>query len=177
MACAGQGSPNQAKVAAIAFAVFPPVRIATPLGPRRLAAVMTAIAGQESAYEPSATSGPYVGLWQIDRYHVRLQRYFGQSSPAAFAAWLQDPYHNAIAARRLMEERGGSWENRLAAWSTWTSGVYAECLPSVDPIMVRLVQRAQPHEATRRAQRRAAAITAAAGAAVLATAGVLAVTL
>lgn len=159
MVCVGEMNKAQAlAVAEAAVAVFPDVQVSTPEGMRSLPSIMVAIAGQESAYDPSATNGIYIGLWQIGNNHVGVREFF--HVPARqFIAWLKIPHNNALAARHLMAERGTDWAVRLSAWSTWTSGAYLACLPSADLIVAQILTAQHQAAATKtRTTRRHAAL-------------------
>lgn len=129
MTCVGQANAAKALIAAhAAVSVFPNVTLNTPDGPQSLRDIMVAIAGQESAYDPGATNGIYIGLWQIGNNHEGVRTFF-HVPPQDFTAWLKIPRNNALAARHLMAQRGKAWNVRLSAWSTWQSGAYRACLP------------------------------------------------
>lgn len=149
MGCAGVSNhAGLIQALTVARAVFPKIPISTPVGTKDLPAVMAAIAGQESAYEAGITNGPYVGLWQIGSNQTALRTHL-RVPAAQWVAWLKTPAHNAQAAWLLMQLRGGSWPNRLAAWSTYTSGAYIECLASVEAA-VATVRRMPDHPPHRR---------------------------
>lgn len=159
MVCVGEPNSAKAVVAAeAAVAVFPNVQIATPEGPRSLPDIMVAIAGQESAYDPTATNGLYIGLWQIGSNHEGVRTFFHVPAQE-FTAWLKIPRNNALAARHLMAQRGTNWNVRLSAWSTWTSGAYLACLPSANQIVAHiLATQHQTAVAKKRTIRRHAAL-------------------
>lgn len=90
------------------------------------AAVMVAIAGAESGWNPAAlgdvsredaTWGPSVGLWQVRSERAQ----YGTGGPRD-ASRLTDPAFNAAAAYTIYRGQG------LRAWSTYNSGAYRSYL-------------------------------------------------
>lgn len=86
------------------------------------AALMVAIAGAESGWNPEAVGdlslqdanwGPSVGLWQVRS--VKAQTGTGQ---ARDASRLKDPAFNARSAYSIYKSQG------LGAWSAYTNGSY-----------------------------------------------------
>lgn len=94
--------------------------------PASQAAIMVAIAGGESGWNPNAvgdvgladdTWGPSIGLWQIRS--LRSQTGTGRERDASR---LKDPAFNARAARIVYQQQG------FRAWSVYTSGRYLSYL-------------------------------------------------
>lgn len=120
-----------------ARAVFPALTVSTPAGAHPLIAVMVAIAGAESGWDPRCAGDPGLpgphcdglahgrpvpaatswGLWQIHNVHGDYLR--GQTAAADacdWAEWLYDPLHNALAALHVL---GADPAGGLRNWSTW----------------------------------------------------------
>ena len=120
-----------------AQAVFGATPIQTPDGEHSLVAVMVAIAGAESGWDPrcagdAGLKGPSCdgmalgrsvagatswGLWQIHNVHADfLRASTGSDDPCAWAEWLYDPVNNAKAALHVLGPDPG---RGLQNWSTW----------------------------------------------------------
>lgn len=104
---------------------------------QHIATVMTAIAGQESSFDPNKASdilghswncgGPEsFGLWQINIYWNRwtLQHLGAGTTPCQQAAWLKNPHNNALAAVKVLYGYNG-----LQNWTSYRTGAYIRWLP------------------------------------------------
>lgn len=126
-----------ADAAAAAKAIFPPTPIQTPDGTYSLVAIMVAIAGAESAWDPRAAGDPGLrgpscdgvadgraivaatswGLWQVHNVHADfLRAATGADDACVWAEWLYDPVNNARAALHVL---GAAPQRGLENWSTW----------------------------------------------------------
>lgn len=79
--------------------------------------VMAAIAMAESSGRTDVVNSiGCVGLWQINQpVHVK-------ANPKWTRQWLQNPFNNALAAKKILASQG------LRAWEVYTNGMYAKYL-------------------------------------------------
>lgn len=124
-----------------------------------LAALMVAIAGRESGWNPSADGDSIYtypqlsglpnchgytsfGLWQINSSHsAYLKQATGSSDPCVWAQWLHDPLNNARAADVILRYQG------LSAWTTYVTGAYRAFLDQASRA-VQSVRSAYPAPST-----------------------------
>ncbi len=123
-----------AQAAQVAVPAFGTGAVTTAHGRYPLAAVMVAIAGAESAWNPAALgdyglggptcsrygSATSFGLWQIHNVHAAyIGVQAGSTNPCVWIPWLLVPAHNAAVAASVYRSQG------LAAWTTYQTGAWA----------------------------------------------------
>ena len=143
--CADQTAPE-----AILVEYQPPppealevARLASQRWPVNLAILMTAIAGQESRWDPAARGDRRWGRWSCQGYQswglwqIRMPIWRdvlialgAPRDPCQMAAWLMDPENNALAAAEVLRRQG------LEAWTAYTSGAYQQFLgPAISAVV------------------------------------------
>jgi len=85
--------------------------------------LMSAIAMAESSGSTTVVNSiGCVGLWQIN------QPVWVKSHPSWTKSWLQDPAHNAVAAKVIYDSQG------LGAWEAYTNGAYSKYYNGSTPL-------------------------------------------